>query len=110
VNWWSVVDVVEVAVGVVAGGFINWYFSRRASAELSREAERLRRETAKLRHHMRLLMRGLQNEGTVELTWEQGEPGSLMVRLSGTAGSAAGMSGTLTVGDNANEGADDEEH
>jgi len=110
VDWWSVVDVVEVAVGVVAGGFINWYFSRRASAELTREAERLRRETVKLRHQMRLLLRGLQNEGTVEFTWEQSEPDSLIVRLSGTAGSAADMSGDLTIGDKADEGAADEEH
>ncbi len=49
--WWSALDVLEVAVGVVAGGLINWWFSRRSSRELRREADALRKETEKLRRH-----------------------------------------------------------
>jgi hypothetical protein len=40
VSFW--VSVLEVAVGVVAGGFVNWLFSRRGSKELRGETRRLR--------------------------------------------------------------------
>jgi len=59
-NWWSVVDVVEVAVGVVAGGFINWLFSRRASKEL-------RSEAAALRMASELLLVGLADAGLIKV-------------------------------------------
>ncbi len=41
-DWWNVLG---LPMGIVAGGVINWYFSRQASQELKREAERLRRLT-----------------------------------------------------------------
>lgn len=66
-DWWSVA---EIAAGVVAGGFINWCFSRRASGELRKEAERLRQLTLKLTHI-------LDGAGVIEVKeWdpETGEP------------------------------------
>jgi hypothetical protein len=67
VDWWNVV---EIAAGVVAGGMINWYFSRRSSAELRNEAETLRQLTLKLTHI-------LAGAGVIEVKeWdpETGEP------------------------------------
>jgi hypothetical protein len=60
VDWWSVVDVVEVAAGVVAGGIINWLFSRRASKELQSEA-------AALRIVSEMLLIGLADAGLIKV-------------------------------------------
>ena len=65
-------SVLEIAVGVVAGGAINAYFARRGSQELRQEAERLRRLTLKL---IQILAASEQIEVS---TWdpETGEPSS----------------------------------
>jgi hypothetical protein len=70
--------VLEITVGVVAGGAINAYFARRGSQELRQEAERLRRLTLKLIHI-------LAASGQIEVsTWdpETGEPSSWPVGTS----------------------------
>jgi hypothetical protein len=88
-SWWSII---EVGVGVVAGGFLNWLFSLRSSQELRREAERLRR-------HTNLILRAMQNAGLAEIKWnEHGEPEGLLISLSGVATGRSGSSGDLTVG------------
>jgi hypothetical protein len=66
-HWWSVL---EISLGVVAGGLLNWLFTRQSSRELRREAERLRRHTT-------LILRALEEAvkaGNVEFARdEQGE-------------------------------------
>jgi hypothetical protein len=60
VSWWSALDVLEVAAGVVAGGFINWWFSRRASKELRSEAAALRRATEQAQEYTDALISYLE--------------------------------------------------
>jgi hypothetical protein len=61
VDWTSVV---EIAVGVLAGGMISAYFARRGSQELKREAE-------SLRHLTTLILRGLEEAGFVEFSRDE---------------------------------------
>ena len=42
-GWVDWPSVLSTGVGVVAGGLINWYFSRRGSEELRKEANNLRK-------------------------------------------------------------------
>jgi len=65
-------SVLEIAVGVLAGGVINAYFAQRGSQELRREAKKLRRLTLKL-------IQILAASGQIEVSeWdpETGEPSS----------------------------------
>ena len=63
---WS--TVISTVVGVIAGGLINAYFSRRGTRELREEADRLRRLTI-------MLMRLLDQAGVIPVKWdENGNP------------------------------------
>lgn len=100
----------RIVASLVAGALltllVSRYYYRRASEELRSEAAVLRSETAELRHHMRLLMRALQNEGAVEFTWKEGKPDAHVVRISAASGGVADMSSNPTVGGEGNEDAD----
>jgi hypothetical protein len=66
----NLLSILELIVAVVAGGLINWYFARRGSNELKREAERLHRLTL-------TLTQILAGQGLIEVKeWdpETGEP------------------------------------
>jgi hypothetical protein len=79
-----VVSALEIAAGIVAGSLINLLFSRQASKELRREAERLRR-------HTNLILRAMHNAGLAEIRWnEHGEPEGLLINLSGVAAGRGG--------------------
>jgi hypothetical protein len=53
----------QTFLGVLLGGLINAFFSRRASQELKQEAENLRRETEKVRHYSRATITWLKEAG-----------------------------------------------
>ena len=88
--------------GVITAGF-SWYFYQRASQELKDEAAALRAETARLKHHTTLILRGLEEAGLVELNWdgETGEIRGMVVKISGVASGVGSASGTLTEADDA---------
>jgi hypothetical protein len=65
-----------------------------------RAARDLRQETARLRQHTTLILRGLEEAGLVEYNRdEQGEIVGMVIKISAAAGGAGGMTGTLTVGE-----------
>lgn len=87
VDWWSVL---QLGVGIVAGGFLNWLFALRSSRELRREAERLRRQTT-------LILRAMEEAGLAQLNKdENGEPLGLIINLSAVSTGRSSASGTLT--------------
>ena len=57
----SLGSILEIALGVIAGGAINWLFSRRASKELREEAAQLRRLTVNITQI-------LEGQGIIEVT------------------------------------------
>jgi hypothetical protein len=70
---WS--TVLSTLVGVIAGGFINAYFSRQGSKELRREANELKKETDNLRRLTIMLMRLMDKADLIPIKWdENGNP------------------------------------
>jgi uncharacterized membrane protein YgaE (UPF0421/DUF939 family) len=70
---WS--TVISTVVGVIAGGFINAYFSRQGSKELRREANELKQETDNLQRLTIMLMRLLDQANVLPVKWdENGNP------------------------------------
>jgi hypothetical protein len=87
VDWWSVL---EIMIGVVLGGVLNWLFSLKASKELRQEAE-------KLRTLMHLIIRAMHNAGLAEVRWnERGEPEGLVIKISAASGGRSSMSANPT--------------
>jgi hypothetical protein len=95
VDWTSVL---EIAVGVLAGGAINAYFARRGSQELRREAEGLKQEAARLQRHTTLILRGLEEAGLVEYNRnEQGEIVGMVIKARAIVRGSSSASATATV-------------
>jgi hypothetical protein len=70
---WS--TLISTVVGVIAGGLINAFFSRRGSKELRREANELKQETDNLRSLTIMLMRLLDQAKVIPVKWnENGNP------------------------------------
>lgn len=70
-DWWTVLGVLGIPVGIVAGGFITRYYAKRATRELEQQTEQLKQRTEKLRQLTVTLMRILDGEGLIEVTkWD----------------------------------------
>jgi YD repeat-containing protein len=65
----------STVVGVVLGGIISaaisYYFARKASKELRKEAGGLLRETEDVRHYVNALISYLEAAGTIEVVRDQ---------------------------------------
>ncbi len=77
----------SVILGVILGGLINWFFSKRyykkASEELKIEAEGLKSETEKLRKYTKMILRGMEIGNLVTITKDsQGDPVGFLFRIS----------------------------
>lgn len=93
-NIGRVIDFWYMLAGVLVGAAISigvsYYFAHRGSAELRREAERLRRQTT-------LILRAMEEAGLAQLNKdENGEPLGLIINLSGVSTGRSSASGTLT--------------
>jgi hypothetical protein len=71
-------------VGVVIGGVISLYFSRRASRELRREADALRREAQEARHYVNSLISYLEAAGQITVRRDElGRPIQVQILRGG---------------------------
>ena len=86
-------------VGVVLGGLIALYFARRASQELRREANALRRETEEARHYVNALISYLEAADQITVRRDEaGRPVQVQIlRGGGIASARASSYGVLTV-------------
>jgi gas vesicle protein len=86
-------------VGVVLGGLISLYFARRASQELRKEADALRRETDEARHYVNALISYLEAAGQITVRRDEaGKPVQVQIlRGGGIASPRASSYGVLTV-------------
>ena len=91
---------VSLLLGGGISGLLSWYFYKRAGDEL-------RNESAKLRRHTTLILRGLEEAGLVEYNRDDqtGEITGMVIKISGVADGVGSASGTLTVGDAADTNA-----
>jgi len=80
----------SVLLGAAISIGVSYYFAHRGSAELQREAERLRRQTT-------LILRAMEEAGLAQLNKdENGEPLGLIINLSAVSTGRSSASGTLT--------------
>jgi len=93
----------STVVGVVVGGIISaaisYYFARKASKELRKEAGGLLRETEDVRHYVNALISYLEAAGTIEVVRDQaGRPIEIrIIKASAAMSGTGGMSATPTV-------------
>jgi hypothetical protein len=80
-------------VGVIIGGLINWWFSRRALKQLVREAAWLRQIT-------NLILRAMKEAGLASFNRnpETGEAEGLVINLSGVSAGRSSASANPAVG------------
>jgi hypothetical protein len=84
-------NALEIALGIVAGGLINWLFSRQASKELRQEAE-------ELRQLIHLILRAMHNSELAEIIYnEHGKPVGMVVKGSGAISGEGSISADPTV-------------
>jgi len=88
--------------GIVFGGIIStaisYYFARRASKELRKEAGDLRRETREVRHYVKVLMGFLEEAGWIAVRYDdQGRPTNVTILRGGAA--SAPRSGSMGGGE-----------
>ncbi len=89
----------SVLLGAAISIGVSYYFAHRGSAELQREAERLRRQTT-------LILRAMEEAGPARFTLdENGVPTSIIINLIGVSKGGSSASGTLTE---AEEGPEEE--
>jgi hypothetical protein len=89
-------ELLYAIAGIVFGGLIALYFSRRASEELRREADTLRRETEDARHYVNALISYLEAAGQITVRRdEEGRP--LEVRILRASGTASGRASSHAV-------------
>jgi membrane protein YqaA with SNARE-associated domain len=90
VEWQTVISTV---VGVIVGGLINWWFSRRALKQLVREAAWLRQIT-------NLILRAMKEAGLASFNRnpETGEAEGLVINLSGVPPGRSSASANPAVG------------
>jgi hypothetical protein len=89
-------ELLYAIAGIVFGGLIALYFSRRAAEELRREADTLRRETEDARHYVNALISYLEAAGQITVRRdEEGRP--LEVRILRTSGTASGRASSHAV-------------
>jgi hypothetical protein len=74
-------------LGVILGGLINWFFSKRyykkASEELKKEAGGLKSETEKLRKFTKMILQGMEIANLVTITKDpQGDPVGFVLRIN----------------------------
>jgi len=88
---WQIV--LSTVVGVIIGGLINWWFSRRALKQLVREAAWLRQIT-------NLILRAMKEAGLANFNRnpETGEAEGLVIDLSGVSAGRSSVSANPTVG------------
>jgi|SRR5215216_675799 len=93
--------VASIVFGGIVSAVISYYFARRASRELRREADGLRRETEDVRHYVNALISYLEAAGSIEVRRDEaGRPIDVrIIYLSGTISGGGSMSGNLTVGE-----------
>jgi hypothetical protein len=90
-------------VALVAGGVITFLVARhyyeKASSDLKDEAAALRKETARLKRHTTLILRGLEDAGLVEYTQDEqtGEIIAIKIKASASANTGSSASATPTV-------------
>lgn len=93
----------STVVGVVVGGIISaaisYYFARKASKVLCKEAGGLLRETEDVRHYVNTLISYLEAAGTIEVVRDQaGRPIEIrIIKASAAMSGTGGMSATPTV-------------
>ena len=85
--------VLSTVVGVIIGGLINWWFSRRVLKQLVREAAWLRQLT-------NLILRAMKEAGLANFNRnpETGEAEGLVIDLSGVSAGRSSVSANPTVG------------
>jgi hypothetical protein len=85
--------ILSTVVGVIIGGLINWWFSRRALKQLVREAAWLRQIT-------NLILRAMKEVGLASFNRnpETGEAEGLVIDLSGVSAGRRSVSANPTVG------------
>jgi len=85
--------VLSTLVGVIIGGLINWWFSRRVLKQLVREAAWLRQIT-------NLILRAMKEAGLANFNRnpETGEAEGLVIDLSGVSAGRSSVSANPTVG------------
>jgi hypothetical protein len=97
VDWTSVL---EIAVGVLAGGAITAYFARQGSQELSREAKELKQEARELKQQTQLIMRMLREGLNIKVNQDaQGNIIGVWVMARAHIGGSSEVSGTPTERD-----------
>jgi hypothetical protein len=72
-------------LGVLLGGLITWLVSRhyykKAGDELYLASENLRQEALEINRLTNIVLRGLHNAGIFEVTWQDGKPIGLVLKL-----------------------------
>lgn len=80
---------IPTILSVLLGGVITWYASyiyyKKAGDELHFEANKLREESLEINRLTNILLRGLHNSGIIEVTWKDGRPIGLLIKLQGKA-------------------------
>ena len=74
-------------VSVLLGGLItllaSYIYYKKAGDELHFEANKLREESLEINRLTNVILRGLHNSGIIEVTWKDGKPIGLVVKLRG---------------------------
>jgi len=61
----------------------SYIYYKKAGDELHFEANKLREESLEINRLTNVILRGLHNSGIIEVTWKDGKPIGLVVKLRG---------------------------
>ena len=85
--------IVATLVGVIIGGIITWYVSKKYYKRASQE---MKEESDKLIKKINLILRSMEEAGLIEYTRdEQGNIKGLVIKLSGSIKGKSNMHGTI---------------